>query len=153
MYKLFKREADRILYHEAWDEEDCVIEHFGVVGKPGETRRHELEAGADPDNLLESLLRPVAEQGFAEIDDAELIRLEVAFPVTGDEDLERRHAIEDHMDDLLGETGLGHCDGGRLDENEMAVFCFVIDEPTARIVITEDLEDSEFSDFRLPASS
>ena len=150
MYKLYKREADRIRYHEAWDEEDCVIEHFGVVGKPGETRRHEVESGADPDTLLESLLRPVARQGYEEVEDDELVRVEVVLPTTGQGDLDRRHALEDQLDDLLGETGLGHCDGGRMDDSEMAAFCFVIDPGTARAVIAEDLENSTFSDFRLP---
>lgn len=149
MYKLYKREAGRLRYHEAWDEEDCVIEHLGVVGLPGETRRHELEAGADPDQLLEALLKPSAMAGFEEIADDELIRLEVILPVRGDNHLERRHALEDHLDDLLAETGLGHCDGGRQDETEMAAFCFVVDRSIADEVIADDLVDSSFADFRL----
>ena len=149
MYKLYKREAGRLRYHEAWDEDDCVIEHQGVVGLPGETRRHELAAGADPDQLLESLLKPSAMVGFEEIADEDLARVEVVLPVTGTDDLDRRHALEDHLDDLLGETGLGHCDGGRLEGGEMAAFCFVVDREIAHEVIAEDLAESAFAGFRL----
>ena len=148
MFKLYKREGDRIRYHEAWDEEDCVIEHFGVVGHPGETRRHELTPGADPDQLVEDLLKPSAMDGYEEVEDADLIRIEVALPVTGEGDLERRHEVEDRLDDLLGETGLGHCDGGRLDREEMAAFCFVVDAPTAREVIRDELDSTGFPDIR-----
>jgi hypothetical protein len=149
MYKLYKREPDRIRYHEAWDEDACVIEHFGVVGQAGETRQHDLAPGADPDQLLEDLLKPSAMDGFEEVDDADLERVEVALPVVADGDLERRHALEDRLDDLLGATGLGHCNGGRIDEQGMAAFCFVVDPTIARSVIKEDLRDSEFADFKI----
>lgn len=145
MYKLYKQDAGRLRYHEAWDEDDCVFEHFGVVGLPGETRQHPLTAGTDPDVLLESLLRPSAESGYEEIDDETLTRLEVVVGGGDQASLANRHALEDQLDDLLAETGLGHCDGGRHDHKEMAAFCFVVDADIARDVIAEDLADSPFA--------
>jgi len=142
MYKLYKR-GDALEFHEVWEEDGIVVERFGEVGEAGEVRTHAIPPGVDEDQVMEALLRPVATRGFEEIDARDLIRLHVELGRSGQGeavDLKRRHKLEDHLDDLLGETGLGHCDGGEFAPDSMAAFCFVVDERIAREVIESEME-------------
>jgi hypothetical protein len=52
------------------------------------------------------------------------------------------------MNETLGWTGLGNCDGGSTGSETMEVCCFVVDFKTAKRVIEEDLSESKFSDFK-----
>ena len=63
------------------------------------------------------------------------------------QDLEKRHALQDRMDETLGWTGLGHCDGGSIGSGTMEVCCFVVDFETAKVVIEEDLQGTEFANY------
>ena len=74
----------------------------------------------------------------------------VEFKVDGfgnEEDLHKRHSLEDLMNETLGWTGLGHCDGGSIGSGTMEVCCFVVDFDLAQQVISERLRDTEFSDY------
>ena len=61
--------------------------------------------------------------------------------------LEKRHALQDRMDETLGWTGLGHCDGGSSGSGTMEVCCLVVDFDIAKRVIETDLRDTEFGNF------
>lgn len=142
MYKIYKRDGEQMFYHEVWEENGVVIEHFGEVGEVGETQKHEIPGDSDEDKVMESLMRPVVTKGFEEFDDEDLIRLKVEIERTGkgdDADLKRRHELEDRLDDLLGETGVGHCDGGEFSDDSLVAWCFVVNELTATEVIESEL--------------
>ena len=62
-------------------------------------------------------------------------------------DVEKRTRLQDRMNETLGWTGLGHCDGGSIGSGTMEVCCFVIDFETAKTVIENDLEGTEFANF------
>lgn len=62
-------------------------------------------------------------------------------------DLDKRRALEDRMNETLGWTGLGHCDGGSIGLGTMEVCCCVVDFDIARCVIEEDLKGTEFADY------
>ena len=51
------------------------------------------------------------------------------------------------MNETLGWTGLGHCDGGSIGSGTMEACCFVVDFDIAKRVIEKDLAGSEFADF------
>lgn len=63
------------------------------------------------------------------------------------EDVEKRHRLEDRMNETLGWTGLGNCDGGSIGSGTMEVCCFVVDFEIAKKVIEKDLKVTEFGDF------
>jgi hypothetical protein len=76
--------------------------------------------------------------------------LEVVYPVVGfgtRADLEKRHALQDRLNETLGWTGLGHVDGGSTGSGTMEVACFVVEPEVAKKVIEEDLRDTAFGDF------
>ena len=51
------------------------------------------------------------------------------------------------MNELLGWTGLGACDGGSIGSGTMEVVNFVVDFDLAKSVIARDLADTEFGDY------
>ena len=57
------------------------------------------------------------------------------------------HELEDRMNETLGWTGLGNCDGGSIGSGTMEVCCFVVDFKTAKRVIEEDLKNTRFADY------
>jgi hypothetical protein len=63
------------------------------------------------------------------------------------EDVEKRTRLQEKMDDVLGWTGLGHCDGGSIGSGTMEVCCYVIDFEVAKSVIEENLKDTEFANY------
>lgn len=42
-------------------------------------------------------------------------------------DLKKRTRLEDHLNELLGWTGLGHCDGGSIGSGTLEACCLVVD--------------------------
>jgi hypothetical protein len=58
-----------------------------------------------------------------------------------------RHALEERMNETLGWTGLGYCDGGSIGSGTMDVCCFVVDFKIAKRVIEKDLKNTKFADY------
>jgi predicted DNA-binding WGR domain protein len=151
MLKLYKRVDGDLHYHEAWSSDATIIEHWGKVGTQGEHVEHPLREGSDEDDAIEALLREAREKGFREIDANELPFLIIEFEVTQDgtqEDLAKRQRLEARMNELLGWTGLGHCDGGSIGSGSMEVACIVVDADIAKRVIEDDLAGTEFADYK-----
>jgi len=63
------------------------------------------------------------------------------------EDVDKRHRLEDRMNETLGWTGLGACDGGSIGSGTMEVCNYVVDSELAQKVIAADLKDTEFSNY------
>ncbi|WP_201778926.1 hypothetical protein [Rhodopirellula islandica] len=51
------------------------------------------------------------------------------------------------MNETLGWTGLGHCDGGSIGSGTMETCCIVVDFEIAKRVIAADLAGTKFADF------
>ncbi len=151
MIKLYRRSDLGIRYHEAWaPDEKCVIEHWGELGSRGETREHPLSPNVDPNVAIEAILADARERGFCEFDDDDVQVLLIEYKIDGmgnPDDLKKRHALEARIDDTLGWTGLGHCDGGSIGSGTMEVCCLVVDFDTAREVIEADLAGTPFADY------
>lgn len=64
-----------------------------------------------------------------------------------DTDLDKRYSLQDRMNETLGWTGLGNCDGGSIGSGTMEVCCFVVDFGIAKKVIERDLRETEFADY------
>jgi len=79
-----------------------------------------------------------------------LIFLEVEYKIEGfgsEKDLDKRHKLEERLNELLGWTGLGHVDGGSIGSGTMEAGCIVVDFEVAKTVIENDLKNTEFSDY------
>jgi len=151
MLKLYKQIDGKLHYWETWDSDDkTAIIHWGVVGEPGENK--EVKSGLFS-NFRKTVQKEIDEklnEGYAEIDDDEVSFLEIEYIIDGfgtEQDLEKRHRLEERMDEVLGWTGLGHTDGGSIGSGTMEVGCIVVDFEIAKKVIEENLKGTEFADY------
>lgn len=150
MLKLYKRIEGVLHYHEAWAAGGKIVEHWGVAGERGQTTEHKKPRWKSEEKAVSAVLEKAVEQGFVPVDEIGETILIVEYTVDGfgtPADLDKRHAVEDRMNETLGWTGLGHCDGGSIGSGTMEVCCFVADFELARRVIETELAGTSFADF------
>jgi hypothetical protein len=147
--KLYKRIDGALRYHEAWEHAGTITEHWGLVGERGTVKEHPAPKVGKV-KALKKLLQPAIDQGFAPIDEDDMPAVLVEYVVDGfgsRNDIEKRHELEEHLNELLGWTGLGHCDGGSIGSGTMEACCFVVDADIAIRVLEAELRSTKFGDF------
>jgi hypothetical protein len=151
MLKLYKFTPDSKQYWETWDNLDGThTVHWGTLGEKGESTIIQKSAGRKPEILIQQEIDGLMAEGYRPITVDERRTLLIEYTVDGggnDEDLQKRHRLEDRMSETLGWTGLGHCDGGSIGSGTMEVCCFVADFEIAKTVVAADLEGTEFADY------
>jgi len=151
MLKLYKQKDNQLWYWETWDkDEKTAIVHWGVVGEQGQNK--EVKGG-----LFSSFRKNVQKEidqklkeGYTEFDQDKVSFLEIEYIIDGfgtEQDLAKRHRLEQKMDEVLGWTGLGHTDGGSIGSGTMEVGCMVVDFDIAKKVIEESLKGTEFGNY------
>ena len=151
MLKLYKLIDNQLYYWETWDkDEKTAIIHWGVVGQRGQDK--EVKGG-----LFSSFRKAVQkeidcklQEGYAEFDESPITFLEIEYKICEvgtEQDLEKRHRLEDLLNELLGWTGLGHVDGGSIGSGTMEVCCVVVDFEIAKGTIENKLQNTEFDDY------
>ncbi|UTN06551.1 hypothetical protein L0669_11720 [Flavobacterium bizetiae] len=151
MLKLYKQKDNQLWYWETWDkDEKTAIVHWGIVGEQGQNK--EVKGG-----LFSSFTKNVQKEidqklkeGYTEFDQDKVCFLEIEYSIDGfgtEQDLEKRHRLEQKMDEVLGWTGLGHTDGGSIGSGTMEVGCMVVDFDIAKKVIEERLKGTEFGNY------
>lgn len=141
--KLYKREGDALSYWEAWESDEKIIVHQGRAGEDGEVE--DLKATKSAREKVEAeRLRKTAE-GYAPIPEEEMSELMIEYKVADDADhSDWLDELENLLDDTLGWTGLGYCDGNDPGEGILEVACLVVDFEMAKRVIEADLKGTEF---------
>jgi len=152
MLKLYKEINNQLHYWETWDLKDGqgAIVHWGIVGEKGQHKT--LLAATTPDlkDEVQKEIDQLKGDDYAEIDIEDHYTLLIEYEIEGKgtaEDLAKRHRLEAKLDQTLGWTGLGHCDGGSIGSGSMEIFCYVVDFETAKMVIEADVKDTEFADY------
>jgi predicted DNA-binding WGR domain protein len=149
--KLYLHENGRVTrYCEAWVHGSKVVRHWGQLGERGESlvlpRRPEFSEEED----IARVLQPWRKRGYTAIDQADLSLVDVVYRIVGfgtPQDLEKRHALQDRLSELLGWTGLGDVDGGGTGSGLMEATCVVVDIDVAKQVIEANLRGTEFGDY------
>jgi|GEM_PF-1574933 len=145
--KLYRLKGEDKQYWETWPEAGGHRVHWGQLGDRGESKL----IPHDQTGQLEHEIAARRSEGYAEIAYDDLYGLEVIYAVEGfgtPADLSKRHALENHLNETLGWTGLGHMDGGSIGSDSMEVFVYVVDPDIAKRVIEDDLKGTKFGDFR-----
>lgn len=150
MSRLYKTINNVLHYWEAWTPSDkIVIMHWGVVGDCGEVK--EIEASSsDCAKIIRKNEKEFKQNGYRKInfDNHFVVLIEYIVDDFGTpEDLAKRHALQDRMQETLGWAGVGHCDGGSIGSGTMEVCCYVVDVEIAKKVIEEDLRGTEFENY------
>ena len=152
MIKLYKfnQKKNCYFYDEAWISGDEIIEHIGQVGTRGRTISHDFDPNLSEEDNLEKVLTPARNGGYTEIELEDHETIEVEYIVEGfgsPEDLDKRHELESRLNETLGWTGLGMCDGGSIGSGTMEVFSYVVDFNIAKEVIQKDLKNTKFANY------
>lgn len=151
MLKLYKLIDNQLHYWETWEkDEKTAIIHWGIVGETGQDK--EVKSGFFS-NFHKTVQKEIDEkliEGYTEFEEDNYAFLEIEYTIDGfgtDEDLDKRHRLEEKMDEVLGWTGLGHTDGGSIGGGTMEVGCVVVDFYIAKKVIEEKLKYTEFDNY------
>ena len=151
MLKLYKITNEEKLYWETWDNDDgSHTVHWGELGTEGESKTIKSSFLKSAEDKIQKTIDSYVANGYTEIDTENQHILMIEYAVDGmgtGEDVDKRHQLEDRMNNTLGWTGLGACDGGSIGSGTMEVCNFVVDFETAKKVIEKDLKDTEFSDY------
>ncbi|MGG3235045.1 WGR domain-containing protein [Priestia flexa] len=141
--KMLKEVNGELLYWEVWEDEKTLLIHYGRVGDAGETQEKKLSRLHNAEKLMEALAEAKVDEGYDYIDEDELIELVVQYSYEDgemEEVLDKRHHVEDLMNECLGWTGNGFCDGGDIGSGTANIVNYVIDPEKATQTIIEDLE-------------
>ena len=151
MLKLYKFTSESKRYWETWDNGDGNhTVHSGVLGEKGESKIVERSFFRKPEKVIQAEIDGLLTEGYRPLDEDQERRLLIEYTVEGfgePADLDKRHRLEGRMNETLGWTGLGNCDGGSIGSGTMEVSCFVVDFDVAQRIIAADLEGTEFANY------
>ena len=148
MLKLYKFTDTGKHYWETWENNGVHTVHWGELGTKGESKELKSTLLKKAETEIQAEIHRLVEQGYDEIEDEYTLLIEYAVDGMGCEaDVAKRHRLQDRMNETLGWTGLGHCDGGSIGSGTMEVCCFVVDFEIAKAVLEADLRGTEFENY------
>lgn len=151
MLKLYRVEPESTLYWETWDNGDgSHTVHWGELGKKGESKTVRRSLFQTADAKVEAEANRQLTEGYKpiDLDDHRVLMIEYSVDGFGDAaDLDKRQRLESRMNDRLGWTGLGHCDGGSIGSGTMEVCCYVVHFELAKQIVEADLQGTEFANY------
>lgn len=134
MIKMIKKGIINISYWESWfdSELDEIILHYGKVGHLGTTTVFKKQANQDLERIINEFGENMNKRGFKVLDpDTDLTEIIIQYRIVDginvELDLDKRYNVENILNECLGWTGNGFCDGGDYGSGTMNVFCYVID--------------------------
>ncbi len=151
MLKLYKRFDNQLHYWETWEkDEKTAIIHWGLVGLRGQDK--EIKGGLFSSfrKTVQKEIEDKLNEGYIEFDEEKLVLLEVEYKIDGfgtNQDLEKRHRLEERLNEFLGWTGLGQVDGGSIGSGTMEAACVVVDFEIAKDAIESNLKNTEFGNY------
>lgn len=147
MTKLYKKVDNFLHYWEIWDDDKTLTIHWGKLGETGNSKDIKIKFWQKIDKIAQEEIEKAQKKGFKEIDLDDHLELIVQFKTNdkwGDEkDLEKRHSIEGLLNESLGWTGNGHCDGGDIGSGTINIFSFVVDPDIATKTVIEDFKKNK----------
>ena len=150
MLKLYKISDTTKSYWETWENDGVHTVHWGILGTKGESKELKSSILRKAETTIQKEVDAMVADGFRpiEFEDHYTLMIEYAIIGMGDtKDVDKRHRLEEKMNEALGWTGLGNCDGGSIGSGTMEVCSFVVDFEVAKAVIEKELAGTEFSGF------
>ncbi|MEI7728203.1 MAG: hypothetical protein WCO56_01450 [Verrucomicrobiota bacterium] len=150
MTKLYRKSEEGIHYWETWDDDGVHTVHWGKLGERGQNKVLKNFFFRSVEKDVQSQIEKKKAEGYQEVSIEQHHVLMIEYAVQGmgtTTDLDKRHRLQERMDETLGWTGLGHCDGGSIGSGTMEVCCLVVDFDIAMEMIQADLRGTEFGDY------
>lgn len=155
MVKLYKKTDGQIQYFEVWlNEDNTITSHSGTLGDVGETENLDSDSndGLPVKVQMDKLIFEARQNGYEVIDDMTELVIQFSYSINdARKDVEQEVVdIESIVNNCLGWTGNGHCDGWNIDAGKVNMFCFVMDKDIAVETITDEVESGELlNDLRI----
>ena len=151
MIKLYKKIDGQLHYWECWEasKREGII-HWGPLGERGDDKTIKVGFLSNCSKPLQEEIKVKLEEGYCEIDFDDFVPIEIEYAIEGmgtEDDLNKRHSLEERLGETLGWTGLGSCDGGSIGSGTMEAGCYVVDFDLAKKVIEDDLKDTEYANY------
>ncbi len=149
LIKLYKNDGQTIRYWEAWawDDDRRVVVHWGTLGHNGETRELHLERNQDSEEIISRESEKPRAEGFQEIPLEAHATVVVQYRTEqwdSSEDPDKPNfvavVVEDALNDCLGWTGNGHCQGSEIGSGTINVISFAVDPYLAKTAIVPALK-------------
>lgn len=126
MIKLYKRDFNNLLYWEAWENDGVYFIHWGEVGSKGNNREVRNSFLRKAFSIVSKEEKAKRVEGYSEIEDLQTVMIQYKIVGFGNRnDLDKRYKVEELMNECLGWTGLGHCDGGDIGSGAINIFCLI----------------------------
>lgn len=151
MLKLYRLSNDIMEYWETWEESQGKHRvHWGQLGTVGDSKIVASTFLRKAETVIQKEIDELVAQGFRPIPLEDHAVLMIEYKIDGmgsEEDLSKRHDLEERMNEMLGWTGLGACDGGSIGSGTMEVCNYVVDYDLAKKLIEADLAETNFADY------
>ncbi len=135
-------------YWETWDNGNSHTIHWGELGTKGQTKEVKSTFLNKAEKIIQKEIDDQLKNGFSEADQEFTLLVEYSVEGMGTQsDVEKRHRLEEKMNELLGWTGLGNCDGGSIGSGTMEVCNFVVNYEIAKQVVEKELAGTEFENY------
>lgn len=146
MIKLIKTTPNNLYYWEVWQNNTSLIIHEGTVGSVGQQSQINVQIDQQS-RKMSDLARQVITKGYKIVSIDDLTDVVIQYQIDGfgaEHDLNERVQIQNLVDQCLGWTGNGHCDGGDIGSGTMNIFCYVIAVEKAIATVKEELEKHSY---------
>jgi hypothetical protein len=146
MLKLYRTRDGVTEYWEAWEESGSKATlHWGKLGEKGESREVSSMFGTSASKLIERESKPLWAAGYKPVSDEQMAQVVIQFKIDGmgtKLDMDREQLIEGLMNECLGWTGLGNCDGHDIGSGTLNIFCDVVDGPASEQIVIDCLKEN-----------
>jgi hypothetical protein len=147
MLKLYRANNGVTEYWEAWeDSRTKVLVHWGKLGEKGESRKVPVKSGNSSSQVIELEAKPMRAAGFKPVSPERMAQVVIQYRIDGmgsERDLDKEQVIEELMNECLGWTGLGHCDGHDIGSGTLNVFCDVVDGLASEQIVIDCLRENK----------
>lgn len=148
LLKLYKKQDGILYYWQTWDKNPkSGFINWGIVGEKGSREIIRAKNKSDFELLIQARITEKREEGFAEPVTEDVLVIEYEAENMTTNKLQKLHRLGDHLDYLVGYTGLGAFDGNGFGFGKMDVSVTVVDFEIAKRVIAADLEDTVFGNY------
>jgi hypothetical protein len=123
-----------------------VLIHWGKLGEKGDSREVQVKSGNSSSQVIELEAKPMRAAGYKPVSPEHLAQVVIQYRIDGmgsKSDLDKEQLIEGLMNECLGWTGLGHCDGHDIGSGTLNVFCDVVDGPASEQIVVGCLRENK----------
>ncbi|WP_238239674.1 DUF2716 domain-containing protein [Exiguobacterium acetylicum] len=152
MIQLTKQNGSDMLYQTIYTEGRTIVQHQGIVGawvKAEDVKQMRVSRFKRLGVQILQLVEELERQGYRELNETDYTGLVVQFSYEkGQEEaaLERRHMMEEVINDSLLHMGNGYCEGGDIGSGTTNIFYYVLDVEAAVALIFEEMKARDVQD-------